>query len=125
MKKHFRAALDLKPKHILELGMFDGGSLAFWNEILHPEKIVGVDLEARADSVYFRDYVRTRGLEKKVRTYWGTNQADYQALLRIVKAGVQRCVRRGDRRCLAFLCTDTCKLSNSVSPIAAGWPVHH
>ena len=35
--------------------------------------------------MYFRDYVRTRGLEKKVRTYWGTNQTDEQALLRIVK----------------------------------------
>ena len=84
-EKAFSRRSDLKPKHILELGMFDGGSLAFWNEILHPEKIVGVDLESRPDSVYFRDYVRTRGLEKKVRTYWGTNQADDQALLRIVK----------------------------------------
>ena len=75
----------LKPKHLLEIGMFDGGSLVFWYEILHPEKIVGVDLAAREDSPYFRNHVRTRSLESKVRSYWGTDQADKRALLRIVE----------------------------------------
>ena len=41
--------------------MWYGGSLAFWERILHPEKIVGVDLTAREDSGYFRDYVQGRG----------------------------------------------------------------
>jgi hypothetical protein len=64
--------------------MWDGGSLAFWNEILQPEKIVGADLNPRKDSPYFRDHVRARGLEAKVKSYWGTNQADGRALLRII-----------------------------------------
>jgi cephalosporin hydroxylase len=75
----------LRPKNLLEIGMWDGGSLAFWNEILHPDKIVGVDLNAREDSAYFRDYVPARGLESKLRSYWGTNQADERALLGIVE----------------------------------------
>jgi cephalosporin hydroxylase len=65
--------------------MGDGGSVAFWNEILKPEKIVGVDVNAREDSEYFQKYVHTRGLESKVRTYWRTDQADERALLRIVE----------------------------------------
>jgi cephalosporin hydroxylase len=75
----------LKPRHLLEIGMWDGGSLAFWNEILHPDKIVGVDLNARKDSTYFRDYVQARGSESNLRSYWGTDQADERALLRIVE----------------------------------------
>jgi len=84
-ERAFSRRPGLKPRHILEIGMFDGGSLAFWHEILRPKKIVGVDLKAREDSAYFRDYVRTRGLESKVRSYWGTNQADERGLLRIVE----------------------------------------
>lgn len=74
-----------RPRHILELGLWDGGSLAFWNEILHPDKIVGIDLQLREDSAYFRDYVHEHGLESKVRSYWGTDQADAPALLNIVE----------------------------------------
>ena len=59
------------PQHVLEIGMWDGGQSAFWNEILRPKKIVGVDLKVREDSAYFRDYVRTQRLELKVRSYWG------------------------------------------------------
>ena len=81
----FSRRLKLMPQHVLEIGMWDGGSLAFWNEILHPEKIVGVDLKVREDSAYFLDYVRTQRLESKVRSCWGVDQADERALLRIVE----------------------------------------
>ena len=62
-ERAFSRRPGLRPRHLLEIGMWDGGSLAFWNEILNPEKIVGVDLNAREDSTYFQDYVRTRGLQ--------------------------------------------------------------
>ena len=68
-ERAFSRRPGLRPRHILEIGMWDGGSLAFWNEILHPEKIVGVDLNVREDSAYFRDYVQTRGLQSKVRWF--------------------------------------------------------
>ena len=76
----FRAA------HMLELGLWDGGSLAFWHELLHPDKSVGLDLADRADSAYFRRYVAERGLAERVKTYWATNQADAPRLKHIVAA---------------------------------------
>jgi len=67
-------------KNILELGMWDGGSIAFWFELFGPEKHVGVDSQRRTDSDYFRWYVASRGLGARISTYWGTDQADETAL---------------------------------------------
>jgi hypothetical protein len=69
--------------NILELGLWDGGSLAFWFEMLRPQKMVGLDIEERADSDYFRRYVATRNFGKRISTYWGTNQADVVRLRQI------------------------------------------
>src|SRR5437879_1504280 len=38
--KHKRA---FSPRHILELGIWDGGSVAFWCECFHPQKFVAID----------------------------------------------------------------------------------
>ena len=38
------------------------------------------------NSDYFEDYIRNRGLQDRIRTYWGTNQADEDGLRRIVAA---------------------------------------
>ena len=73
-----------KPRHMLELGMWDGGSLAFWFELLQPEKLVGVDLAKRDDSAYFREHVAGRDLGNRIRTYWNSSQADRPVLDRIV-----------------------------------------
>lgn len=75
---------DLHPAHIFELGIWDGGSTAFWFEVFHPAKYVAVDLLDRKDSPYFDRYVASRGLEERVRTYWNTNQAQQDRLLAIV-----------------------------------------
>lgn len=45
---------EFSARHILEIGMFDGGSIAFWFEFFRPERHVGVDFCTRADSDYFR-----------------------------------------------------------------------
>jgi hypothetical protein len=72
-------------KNILELGIWDGGSVAFWFEFFHPEKHVAVDILERTDSDYFQRYKSSRGLERTIRTYWGTNQSDSDALRRIIQ----------------------------------------
>lgn len=74
----------LDVRNVVELGMWDGGSLAFWFQGLAPNKMVGIDIEARADSGYFRRFVDERDLGARIRTYWGTNQADDRALRDIV-----------------------------------------
>jgi predicted O-methyltransferase YrrM len=78
------AAHRLAARNILELGMWDGGSLAFWFETLKPQKIVGVDIEDRQDSPYFRRYVEERRLGDRIHTFWNTDQRDGAALREIV-----------------------------------------
>src|SRR5262249_51824114 len=75
---------DFRPQQILELGMFDGGSLALWYEYFRPEKIVGVDLCQRADSEYFQRYATERSRAGRIKTYWQTDQGDRNRLREIV-----------------------------------------
>jgi cephalosporin hydroxylase len=73
-----------RPSRVLELGIYDGGSTAFWHEIFRPDKHVAVDILDRTDSLYFKQYLESRGLSERVRTYWRTNQADKDRLRSLV-----------------------------------------
>jgi predicted O-methyltransferase YrrM len=73
-----------RPQNIFELGLWDGGSAAFWVECLQPRKYVGIDRQERADSEYFRRYIESRGLSTRLKTYWNTSQDDFQKLRSIV-----------------------------------------
>jgi hypothetical protein len=81
----FWSATDFRPRRILEIGIWDGGSTAFWFEHLRPERLVAIDLRDREDSPYFRRYVTANGLEGRVFTRWRTDQADRAALREIVE----------------------------------------
>lgn len=74
----------LRASRVLELGIYDGGSTAFWNELLQPDKMVAVDIMDRSDSPYFKEYLDSSGLNERVRTFWQTNQADKQRLRSLV-----------------------------------------
>lgn|GEM_PF-2776650 len=80
----FWSTTDFRPRRILEIGIWDGGSTALWFEHLRPERLVAVDQMDREDSPYFRAYVAANGLEDRVMTRWRTNQAERAALLEIV-----------------------------------------
>jgi predicted O-methyltransferase YrrM len=80
----FAPRKNFRPQNIFELGLWDGGSLAFWFETFHPNKQVGIDLTQREDSKYFRRYLEERGLGERLKSYWGVNQADKQMLREIV-----------------------------------------
>jgi hypothetical protein len=82
--RFFASIPDFRPQNVLELGVWDGGSVAFWFEHLQPRRHVAVDLMQREDSDYFRNYVRSRGLADRIRTVWGTDQADSERLKEIV-----------------------------------------
>jgi hypothetical protein len=68
--------------HIFEVGIWDGGSTVIWNECLKPRKLVAIDISRRGDSPYFRRYL-AGGAGATVRTFWGVDQRDRQALTRI------------------------------------------
>lgn len=72
--------------NLLELGIYDGGSVAFWNEILRPAKHVAIDGADWGDSSAFQRYVASRGLSDCIHTHWGIDQGDTDALRRIVAA---------------------------------------
>lgn len=74
-----------RAEQVFELGLWDGGSIAFWYELLRPRKHVGLDYARRGDSAYFRRYVEARGLVGNIATYWGVDQRD-SAQLRAIAA---------------------------------------
>jgi len=83
---HFARQERRPMTNVFELGIYDGGSTAFWVEALKPQKHVAIDFQARKDSPYFDQWITSRGLAHRVSTYWQTNQADHAELLRIVRA---------------------------------------
>jgi hypothetical protein len=77
---------DFQPQRIFELGMWDGGSTAFWFEYFRPEKLVAIDRLDRGDSPYFERYRSELDLAESLATYWGTDQRDSARLRKIVSA---------------------------------------
>ncbi len=82
----FASRRDFRPQNIFEIGIWDGGSTAYWFEYFKARKIVAVDHVKREDSEYFRRYVESRKLPDRVKTYWGVDQGDSRRLLEIVKS---------------------------------------
>jgi hypothetical protein len=80
----FWSATAFRPRRMLEIGIWDGGSTAFWFEHLKPERLVAVDLKDREDSPYFRRWIAGRGLAGRVLTHWRTDQANGAGLREIV-----------------------------------------
>jgi hypothetical protein len=72
-------------RNVFELGLWDGGSVAFWFEMFQPQKHIGIDFSQRGDSAYFKRYVQSRGIAGRVATYWAVNQADKTRLLTIAR----------------------------------------
>lgn len=84
-KLFFARYPEYHPTRLFELGIFDGGSTVFWNELLRPNKHVAIDIIKRKDSPYFRRYVESRGLSKRIKTFWGTDQTDKEKLQSLVR----------------------------------------
>jgi hypothetical protein len=84
--KYWLSKNEFDASRIVELGIWDGGSVAFWFESFHPDKHVAIDILERTDSAYFQRYKASRRVEGAIRTFWGTDQADTHALRRIVQS---------------------------------------
>ena len=81
----FSRRSDFRAKRVIELGIYDGGSTAFWFELFRPQKHVALDIQDQTDIPYFRRYVESRGLGGRIKTYWNTDQADKARLQTIVE----------------------------------------
>lgn len=61
---------------IVELGLFDGGSVPFWFELFRPKKHLGVDLRPAAVNHYLDEYLSEGGRRERIALHWGTSQDD-------------------------------------------------
>ena len=59
-------------KSILELGMFEGGSLVMLDKLFRPQRLAGIDIR-KTPIQPLEDYAKTN---RHVRTYYGLSQAD-------------------------------------------------
>jgi hypothetical protein len=83
--RFFGSLAGFHANNVFEVGLFDGGSMAFWFECFKPEKHVGIDINQRSDSDYFSRYVTFRKLENRLKTYWGTDQGDKRAVRKVIQ----------------------------------------
>lgn len=65
---------------LLELGIWYGGSVAFWNEFLQPHTHLGVDITDGPNSPQLQHYISSRQMLSNIRMYWATDQADRSRL---------------------------------------------
>jgi hypothetical protein len=75
---------DLAPQRMIEIGMWDGASLALCAEVAHPCALVGIDSRATPNGA-LDEFIARRGLRASVRPYYGVDQSDGPRLDEIVE----------------------------------------
>jgi predicted O-methyltransferase YrrM len=70
--RFYRALQQHQPKNILEIGMFEGGSLVLFDKLYDPEKLVGIDIRRQPIEPLER-YRENRG---HIVTMYGLSQDD-------------------------------------------------
>jgi cephalosporin hydroxylase len=68
--------------HILELGLFQGGSLVFFDKIFKPEKMVGLEISSKKIDA-LENYIKTES--PHITTYYKSSQDDVRLLKSIVE----------------------------------------
>lgn len=72
-------------RQAMELGVWDGGSAAFWNEVLEPERFLAVDVRA-APLLGNVDAYRASARGGALSFHWGVDQADAVALRNVLSS---------------------------------------
>jgi Methyltransferase domain len=76
-------AASLKPRTIVELGVFEGGSTALFELLFKPTRLVAFELAGERVRA-LDEFLRRSGAEERVRPYYGINQADSNTILPIL-----------------------------------------
>ena len=82
LERYTEVVQHLEPRHVVELGIYQGGSTALFAEIARPRRLVAIDKQAGGHKP-LDDYVLRRRLEDVIHTYDGTDQADSRAIAEI------------------------------------------
>jgi SAM-dependent methyltransferase len=78
-----RLLAELKPRTILEIGTWQGGSLAFLTDLAEPRRAVGVDLSPKPSAALI-DFISRRSLTDVLHVYTEVDQCDLERLNEIV-----------------------------------------
>lgn len=81
-QEFWQARPHFQPQRILELGVWEGGSIAFWHEYFQPLKHVDIDVLPAQPLQAFETYLADR--RDRIAIHWGIDQADGNALRGIV-----------------------------------------
>lgn len=79
---YLEALPAIKPARVFELGIFRGGSAAFFNELLGPENLVAIDFMKKPTPI-FQSYLQTAPNGHRLHPYFGVDQADTKKLQEI------------------------------------------
>ncbi|HUK78575.1 MAG TPA: class I SAM-dependent methyltransferase [Thermoleophilia bacterium] len=79
--RHF---VEGPPGRVLEIGIFKGGSVALFEELWHPARLVAVDIEPRPVAA-LAEYVERIGAGDRVRPLYGIDQGDHDALRAVLQ----------------------------------------
>jgi len=79
----YHARTDVR--RIVELGIFHGGSSAFYAQVCEPDTLVGIE-RTDAPAIALERFIARRELAGVIRPFYGVDQSDVQALLNIMKA---------------------------------------
>jgi predicted O-methyltransferase YrrM len=86
-KRCIETLLRMTPKqvdNIVDLGIYKGGSVALYQQLFSPKRIVGIDsLRNRVDAL--DQFVARRSLEDVVRLHYGSSQDDKELLVQVVR----------------------------------------
>lgn len=67
--------VGVPPATVLEAGIFKGGSVAFFEELWHPHRLLAFDIERQPVSA-LTEYIRQQGAGERVRALYGVDQSD-------------------------------------------------
>lgn len=71
-------------ERVLDLGIFKGGSIALYNELFSPKRLVGIDLNPQRIAP-LDQFIARHSLAKTIRLYYGTRQDDPETLSDIIR----------------------------------------
>lgn len=80
---------DRPVRRILDLGIYQGGSVMFYHKLFAPEKIVAIDLN-KEPVAPLESYIGQKKLGQVIRTYYGVDQADDEAIRKILDGEMGR-----------------------------------
>lgn len=85
--RYERLLARLKPRRIVEVGVYEGGSTALLAQLAAPEKLVAIDIEPSPHAA-LEQFIDANDLRDSVSVHWGVDQSDADRLTAITRAEI-------------------------------------